>query len=212
MMPRMPLSNLLKLLLWGCLRVRCIVLFHGRTALNHEKLHSNCTESLPTVQWSLKTNDLGMPWGKLYCCMDILTQLTMQSSRMAPFKTRGVCSGISSISASISFYGEMFEWLWSTQFPRQFQLWYAKPGLSCRPTCRIGCRISNTRVFKVDRAQFIFYNCVDFCAAHSPGAKMGTWKCLRVQGFMIDPESIGVLKEIKLGCHDGNLGELFLFE
>ena len=45
----------------------------------------------------------------------------------------------------------------------------------------------------------------------SPGAKMGTWKCLRVQCFMIDPESIGVLKEIKLGCHDGNLGELFLF-
>ena len=45
----------------------------------------------------------------------------------------------------------------------------------------------------------------------SPGAKMGTWKCLRVQGFMIDPESIGVLKEIKLDCHDGNLGELFLF-
>ena len=45
----------------------------------------------------------------------------------------------------------------------------------------------------------------------SPGAKMGTWKCLRVQGFMIDSESIGVLKEIKLGCHDGNLGELFLF-
>ena len=44
----------------------------------------------------------------------------------------------------------------------------------------------------------------------SPGAKMGTWKCLRVQGFMIDPDSIGVLKEIKLGCHDGNLGELFL--
>ena len=27
--------------------------------------------------------------------------------------------------------------------------------------------------------------------------------------FMIDPDSIGVLKEIKLGCHDGNLGELF---
>ena len=49
----------------------------------------------------------------------------------------------------------------------------------------------------------------DIC--YSPGAKMGTWKCLRVQGFMIDPESIGVLKEIKLGCHDGNLGELFLF-
>ena len=44
----------------------------------------------------------------------------------------------------------------------------------------------------------------------SPGAKMGTWKCLRVQGFIIDPYSIGVLKEIKLGCHDGNLGELFL--
>ena len=50
------------------------------------------------------------------------------------------------------------------------------------------------------------------CLFHdSPGAKMGTWKCLRVQGFMIDPDSIGVLKEIKLGCHDGNLGELFLF-
>ena len=44
-----------------------------------------------------------------------------------------------------------------------------------------------------------------------PGAKMGTWKSLRVQGFMIDPEYIGVLKEIKLGCHDGNIGELFLF-
>ena len=43
----------------------------------------------------------------------------------------------------------------------------------------------------------------------SPGAKMGTWKSLRVQGFMIDPESIGVLKEIELGCHDGNIGELF---
>ena len=27
---------------------------------------------------------------------------------------------------------------------------------------------------------------------------------------MIDPESIGVLKKIKLGCHDGILGELFL--
>ena len=59
--------------------------------------------------------------------------------------------------------------------------------------------------------------CVISCAyfkyvpLDSPGAKMGTWKCLRVQGFMIDPESIGVLKEIKLGCHDGNLGELFLF-
>ena len=25
---------------------------------------------------------------------------------------------------------------------------------------------------------------------------------------MIDPDSIGVLKEIKLGCHDGNPGEL----
>ena len=53
---------------------------------------------------------------------------------------------------------------------------------------------------------FIFDN-----LSFSPGAKMGTWKCLRVQGFMIDPDSIGVLKEIKLGCHDGNLGELFLF-
>ena len=46
---------------------------------------------------------------------------------------------------------------------------------------------------------------------YSPGAKMGTWKSFRVQGFMIDPESIGILKEIKLGFHDGNLGELFLF-
>ena len=44
----------------------------------------------------------------------------------------------------------------------------------------------------------------------SPGAKMVTWKCLRVQGFMIDPESLSVLKEIKLSCHDGNLGEFFL--
>ena len=51
----------------------------------------------------------------------------------------------------------------------------------------------------------------EFDCSFSPGAKMGTWKCLRVQGFMIDPESIGVLKEIKLGCHDGNLRELFLF-
>ena len=38
---------------------------------------------------------------------------------------------------------------WSSQFLRQYQLWYAKPGLSCRPTCRIGCRINNTRVFKL---------------------------------------------------------------
>ena len=28
---------------------------------------------------------------------------------------------------------------------------------------------------------------------------------------MIDAESIGVLKEIKLGCQNGKLGELFLF-
>ena len=39
---------------------------------------------------------------------------------------------------------------------------------------------------------------------------MGTWKCFRVQGFMIDPDSIYILKKIKLVCHDGNLGELFL--
>ena len=38
-----------------------------------------------------------------------------------------------------------------------------------------------------------------------------TWKSLRVQGFMIDPDSIGIVKKIKLDCHDGNLGELFLF-
>ena len=38
---------------------------------------------------------------------------------------------------------------------------------------------------------------------------MATWKSLRVQGFMIDPESIGALKEIKLGCHDGNLGNFY---
>ena len=40
---------------------------------------------------------------------------------------------------------------------------------------------------------------------------MGTRKSLTVQGFMIDPESIGVLKKIKLGCHDVNIGELSLF-
>ena len=44
---------------------------------------------------------------------------------------------------------------------------------------------------------------------NSPGAKMVTWKCLRVQVFMIDPEYLGVLKEIKLGGYDGNLGDLF---
>ena len=33
----------------------------------------------------------------------------------------------------------------------------------------------------------------------------------RVQGFMINPNFIGILKKIKLGCHDGNIGELFLF-
>ena len=43
----------------------------------------------------------------------------------------------------------------------------------------------------------------------SPEAKMETWKSLRVQGFMIDPESMGLLKEIKLGCHDINFGDLF---
>ena len=37
----------------------------------------------------------------------------------------------------------------SSQFQRQFQLWYATPGLSCRPSCMIGCRISNARVFKL---------------------------------------------------------------
>ena len=47
--------------------------------------------------------------------------------------------------------------------------------------------------------------------ARLPGAKIGTWKSLRVQGFMIDPDSIVILKKIKLGCHNGNLGELFLF-
>ena len=40
----------------------------------------------------------------------------------------------------------------------------------------------------------------------SPGSKIGTWKSLGVQGFMVDPDSIGILKEIKLGCHDGNFG------
>ena len=40
---------------------------------------------------------------------------------------------------------------------------------------------------------------------------MGTWTSLRVQGFMIDSESMGVLKEIKFGCHNSNLVELFLF-
>ena len=42
------------------------------------------------------------------------------------------------------------------------------------------------------------------------GAKMGTWKCLRVQGFMIDPESIGVLKK-SLVATTVTLGNLFLF-
>ena len=46
--------------------------------------------------------------------------------------------------------------------------------------------------------------------ACSPGAKLGTWKSLRVHGFMIDSESIGILKEIKLGCHNSNLEERFL--
>ena len=30
---------------------------------------------------------------------------------------------------------------------------------------------------------------------------------LRVQDVVIDPESKGVLNEIKLGCYDGNFGE-----
>ena len=37
----------------------------------------------------------------------------------------------------------------------------------------------------------------------------GDLESLRVQGFMIDLKSIGALKEIKLGCHDGNFGKLF---
>ena len=44
---------------------------------------------------------------------------------------------------------------------------------------------------------------------YSPRAKIGTLKNLRVQAFVIDPASISVLKENELGCHDGNLGELF---
>ena len=53
-----------------------------------------------------------------------------------------------------------------------------------------------------------------FASLHDngPGAKMGTWKSFRVQGFMIDPESIGVFKETKLGCHDHKLGELFYLQ
>ena len=39
----------------------------------------------------------------------------------------------------------------------------------------------------------------------------GHGKVASVQGFMIDLKFIGVLKEIKLGCHDGNLGELFYY-
>ena len=45
---------------------------------------------------------------------------------------------------------------------------------------------------------------------YSPGAKMGTWKCLRVQGFMIDPESISVLKK-SLVATTVTLGNFFLF-
>ena len=45
----------------------------------------------------------------------------------------------------------------------------------------------------------------------TPGEIIGTWKSLRVQGFVIDPESIGVLKEIKHGLYDGNRKELLLF-
>ena len=40
---------------------------------------------------------------------------------------------------------------------------------------------------------------------------MATWKSLRVQSFMIGPESKGISKEIKLDRHDGNFGDLFLF-
>ena len=45
----------------------------------------------------------------------------------------------------------------------------------------------------------------------SPGAKIGTRKSLRVQGFMIDPDSMRMLKEFKRGCHDGNLGKPFFY-
>ena len=80
-----------KLLLWGCLRASCIVLFHGRTALitKNWTLHSNSIESLAAVEWCLKSNALGLPEGKLYCfsiSMDILTHLTMQSSRRRHLK------------------------------------------------------------------------------------------------------------------------------
>ena len=44
---------------------------------------------------------------------------------------------------------------------------------------------------------------------NSPGAKLGTWKSLRVQGFMIDLESIGVLKELSLVATTATLGKFF---
>ena len=43
----------------------------------------------------------------------------------------------------------------------------------------------------------------------SPGAKMGTWKSLRVQGFMIDPESIGVSRQLSLVATTATLWNYF---
>ena len=62
--------------------------------------------------------------------------------------------------------------------------------------------------YRLQGMWLLLHAAINVCPC-SPGAKMETWKSLRVQGFMIDSESIGVLKGIKLGCHDGNLGELF---
>ena len=81
-------------------------------------------------------------------------QTTLQYIQLKPwvniYFSRPSCSGISYISASISFNGKFLSGSdWGSQFQRQFQLWYAKPGLPCRPSCTIGCRISNTRVFKL---------------------------------------------------------------
>ena len=63
---------------------------------------------------------------------------------------------------------------WSRQFLRQFQLWYAKPGLSCRPTCRIGCRISNTKVFKLP--DFVHWGAYYW---RQPGRQAGGQQSLR---------------------------------
>ena len=58
----------------------------------------------------------------------------------------------------------------------------------------------HTRIYVIDAQDY-----------GSQGAKIEFRKILRAQGFIIDSEPTHALKNDKIGFHDGNFAELFLF-